>query len=173
MIIGVCGKSGSGKSTLDKKIVELFGEKAIFVDIDEIGHNSLTVPDVKNKIAEFFGGDLVENDIVNRKKLSRIVFDSKEQMDKLTEITWGYMESEIDKIVNENRDKVIVLDWQLLPKTKFFSMCDCRILLDIPYEVRKQRILQRDNITEEGFELREKASYDYDKESFDIVLDNN
>ena len=49
-------------------------------------------------------------------------------------------------------------------------MCDIKILLDIPYKVRKQRAMKRDNITKEAFDLREKVSISFDESTFDYVL---
>ena len=94
-------------------------------------------------------------------------------MDKLTNITWDYMEKRIDSIISDNPKKIIVLDWQLLPFTKFFKMCDCKILLDIPYEIRKERSLKRDNISEEKFQEREQASINYQENDFDIIIKNS
>ena len=94
-------------------------------------------------------------------------------MDKLTNATWPFMENLIDKVIRENSDKIVVLDWQLLPKTKYMTACDLKILFDIPYEVRKKRAFLRDNITESDFELRDSASLDFQKEDFDFVLENN
>ena len=81
------------------------------------------------------------------------------------------MQMEIDKFLISNKDKVIILDWLLLSISKYFDMCDVKILLDIPYDVRKERTMKRDNITEEEFALREKASIDFKKEDFDYVLE--
>ena len=83
------------------------------------------------------------------------------------------MQIEIDKFISDNKDKTIILDWLLLPLSKYFDMCDVKILLDIPYEVRKERAMRRDNITEEVFDLRESASIDYDENQFDYVLKTN
>ena len=94
-------------------------------------------------------------------------------MQKLTNITWEYMEKEIDNIIENNPTKIIVLDWQLLPLTKFFNMCDYKILLDIPYEIRKERTLKRDNISESKFDEREKASITYQKDDFDSIIKNS
>ena len=94
-------------------------------------------------------------------------------MAKLTDITWGYMEGEIDEFLNNNSGKIVLLDWQLLPKSKFFGMCDLRVLLDVPYEVRLKRAMNRDGISKEAFELRESASLDFDKSSFDLVLNDS
>ena len=49
-------------------------------------------------------------------------------------------------------------------------MCDYKILIDIPYEIRKQRIMLRDNITEDKIDLRENASIEYNIEEFDFVI---
>ena len=94
-------------------------------------------------------------------------------MNKLSNITWKYMQIEIDNFLNSNKDKIIILDWILLPITKYFSMCDIKILLDIPYNIRKERAIKRDNITKESFDLREKASIDFNPNNFDYVLKEN
>lgn len=80
------------------------------------------------------------------------------------------MQIEIDKILNLNKDKIIILDWLLLLNTKYFNMCDVKILLDVSYDVRKKRAMKRDNITEEDFDLREQASIDFDETLFDYVF---
>jgi dephospho-CoA kinase len=174
MIIGSCGKSGSGKSTLARTVFELRKDNAVYLDIDKIGHDVLLLPSVKKELVSTFGESILSENNVDRKKLGSIVFDSRNEMKKLSDITWHYMQLEIDNIINQNKDKIIILDWILLPITKYFNMCDVKILLDIPYEIRKQRAIKRDNITEEAFDLREKASIDFDKSSFDyIIKDNN
>ena len=81
-----------------------------------------------------------------------------------------YMQIEIDKILNLNKDKIIILDWLLLLNTKYFNMCDVKILLDVSYDVRKKRAMKRDNITEEDFDLREQATIDFDETLFDYVF---
>ncbi len=169
MLIGICGKSGSGKTTLSKKLEQL-SNYIIHLDIDKVGHNILLHQNVKNELVDTFGSTIIEKNKINRKILSKIVFNSKEMMDKLTCITWKYMEIEIDNFIKNNNNKIIILDWQLLPKTKYFNMCKIKILLDIPYEIRKERAIKRDNITIEKFDLREKASINYNTENFDIVI---
>lgn len=172
MLIGICGKSGSGKTTLANMFVE--EKNAIHVDIDKIGHFVLTLDDVKNELIDSFGEEILTNGNVDRKRLGPLVFASKERMDILTEITWKYMEMEIDKIIEDNQNKMIVLDWLLLPKTKYFSMCDKKILLDINISVRMERTLKRDEITKEQFLLRDRAGLDYNKNDFDyVVVDDN
>lgn len=173
MIIGICGKSGCGKSTLAKQITKLTNNKAIHLDIDKVGHSVLLLPEVKEELIKSFGEAIIKENIVDRKKLGDIVFDSRNEMNKLSDITWKYMQIKIDNFLNVNKDKIIILDWLLLSISKYFDMCDIKILLDIPYEVRKQRAMKRDNITEAAFDLREKASISFDESAFDYVLKTN
>jgi len=173
MIIGICGKSGCGKSTLANQIINSTNNKAIHLDIDKVGHKVLLLPEVKEELINSFGPSVINDDLVDRKKLGEIVFNSRNEMDKLTDITWKYMQIEIDKFLNINSDKIIILDWLLLPKTKYFAMCDIKILLDIPYETRMQRAMARDHITEEAFALREKASIDFNENDYNYVLKSN
>ena len=169
MLIGICGKSGSGKSTLAREISK-FHSNTIHVEIDEIGHDALKNEDVKKELVNNFGKQVVSNEVINRKVLGDIVFSSREKMNRLSDITWNYMQSILDNIIANNKDKIIILDWILLPKTKYFEMCDYKILVDIPYEIRKQRIMLRDNITEDKIDLRENASIEYNIEEFDFVI---
>lgn len=176
MIIGICGKSGSGKSTLANELERVYGYNAAYLDIDKVGHKVLENNEVKEELCKTFGKDVIENGKISRKKLGEIVFAKREEMDKLSEITWKYMEIEIDKFIknnfNEMKDRIVILDWLLLPLTKFYNMCDMKILVEVDYEERKKRAMRRDNITEEEFDLRESSSIEYNKEEFDIVSGN-
>lgn len=173
MIIGICGKSGCGKSTLANQIVKLTKNKAIHLDIDKVGHNVLLIEEVKEALIKSFGISILETNNIDRKKLGEIVFNSRNKMKELSDITWKYMQIEIDKFLKENKEQIIILDWILLSISKYFNICDIKILLDIPYDIRKQRAMQRDNITEGEFNLREKASIDFNEEDFDYVLKTN
>ena len=120
MIIGICGKSGSGKSTLANEIIELTNNNAIHLDIDKIGHKVLLLPKIQEELINSFGKSIIKEKTIDRKKLGEIVFDSRKEMKKLSDITWKYMQIEIDKFININKDKIIILDWLLLPITKYF-----------------------------------------------------
>lgn len=171
MLIGICGKSGSGKSSIANQIANNH-ENVVHLDIDTIAHKSHQDQFVKKELVETYGEEILTNNQIDRKKLGKIVFSSREEMEKLKKITWNFMEKEIDNFLFQNKDKIIILDYILLPLTKYLNMCDIKILLDIPYEIRKERVLARDNITEESFLLRDASSIEYNKDEFDIVINN-
>ena len=169
MYIGICGLSGSGKSSLAKYLLERYNNY-LYVDIDIIGHKVNNLPIVKEELVNTFG-DILTNNEIDRKKLGRIVFNNKENMKKLEDITWKYMEREIDNIIKDNPN--VIFDWILLPKVKYFNKCDLKILLDIDKDIRKERIIKRDNISEDYFNLRDNSSYEYNYNDFDIILNDN
>ena len=173
MIIGICGKSGSGKSTLTKNIMNIYKNCAC-LEVDKVGHQVMMLANFKEELMNTFGSNVVKNNIVDRKEINRIIFNSKTDMSKYNLMIWKHMKIIIDRFMVDNKNKTIILDWALLPlATDYFNMCDIKILLDAPYETRKERVLKRDNITREEFDLREKGALSYCEEDFDIVLNDN
>ena len=169
MLIGLCGKSGSGKSTLAKEIAAVRPD-AVHYEIDKIGHQAMEIKEVQAEAVKCFGQQIITDGQIDRKKLAEIVFASRVEMEKLSAVTWEHMKAAIDEIIQNNEDKVLILDWILLSETPYFDMCDIKILLNAPYEVRKRRASERDNITDEEFSLREQASTEYDTDKFDMVV---
>ena len=167
MLIGICGMQGSGKSTLRKELLKRI-PNSIDLDIDIIAHDIYNNPDCFNEVTSTFK-DITTNGKIDRKKLGDIVFSSPDEMLKLTNCTWKYMEQIIDKFISDNKDKVIILDWLLLHNTKFLKQCDIRILLDIDQDIRMERIIKRDNISKERFLFRDNANIPYKKEEFNYI----
>ena len=130
----------------------------------------MELKEVQDEAVKCFGERIMTNRQIDRKKLAEIVFTSRDEMEKLSAITWEHMKIVLDDIIQNSEDKIIILDWILLSKTHYFDMCDLKILVDMPYEIRKQRAIERDNITDEEFDLREQASVEYEVEKFDMVV---
>ncbi len=171
MYIGICGKQGSGKSTLSKYLLDNL-DNYICIDIDKIGHLINNLDNVKEELITVFGDSILINNQIDRKTLGKIVFNNKDKMKLLEDITWKYMEEEIDKVINDNPKKIIILDYILLPETKYFMESSIKILLNPPDEERKNRIIARDQISEEDYLLRNQARYDYNENDFDFIIYN-
>ena len=83
------------------------------------------------------------------------------------------MEEEIDKIILNNKERIILLDWILITKTKYFNESDIKILVKSATYLRMNRAISRDKITKAKFIERDKASVKYEEKLFDYVLENN
>ena len=44
-------------------------------------------------------------------------------------LIWNYIENELDKMINRSQ-KHIIIEWDKLSLTKFYDLCDIRILVD-------------------------------------------
>ena len=170
-LIGITGKTGTGKSTIATALAQKLDGQ--YVDIDKIGHQATSYPHIAKKLCDIFGNALLNsNGTINRKKLGTIVFSDTDKMQILTDITWEYMEHKLDNILLQ-KQQYFIFDWALLPKVKFWDMCDIKILVTSDDTIRKERILERDHISEEYLEKRESATLDYSKLSFDFTFNNN
>lgn len=163
MIIGITGKSGVGKTTLSK----LFKGYAL-ISVDEIAHEVLRRPDIHQAISDAFGEDVANSD---RKVLGDLVFSNRQKKSLLTNLIWETMCDYIDAIIHTNED--VVIDWILLPHTKYFRLCDVKILIKSDNDERVEHVLKRDNISKEYLDKRDSHSIAYDEFLFDYVIQNN
>lgn len=171
MIISIVGLSGSGKSFIARTL-QSYNTRIVHLDIDKIGHSVYESPFVRQQLSNSFGTIVITDNKVDRKKLGKIVFSNTTEMKKLEDITWSYMEEQIDNFISSNADKIILLDWILLPKTKYFKQCDLRIMITADKQTRMQRAIARDNITEEEFLRRDNAAPEFNPEDFEYIINN-
>lgn len=172
MYITITGKSGSGKSSIGKYLEELY-PNFLHLDIDKIGHLVLEEEKIKEEVSHTFHLPLNNKGNIDRTLLSSIVFQSPKKMEQYSSITWSRMEEIIDTVIEENQDRMIILDWALIPKTKYFRESLLNILVEVPYNIRLSRAIERDHISTEKFIEREKASFCYDDLTFDFIIENN
>ena len=170
MIKTITGASGVGKSYISEYLKTL-NNNVVHLNIDLVGHKVLENEVVKESLIKCFDLQLNNNN-VDRKILGDLVFNNQEKMKELSNITWSYMEKIIDEFIVENKENIIILDWILIPKTKYFKLSDLNILVTSPFEIRMDRALKRDNITTCKFLEREKATLDFSNFDFDYIINN-
>lgn len=171
MLIGVVGKSGAGKSSLIRRMMS-FDSEIIHVDIDKIGHNILSDKVIMENIVKIVEDEsVVVNGVLDRKKVGNIVFNDRVKYQKYYDYTEKIENEIIDNIIEENKDKKVFLDWIILDQTKYWDLLDYKILIDTNYETRKYRVIKRDNITNEYFDLREVMKKDYNREEMNFIID--
>lgn len=173
MLVGIVGKSGAGKSTLVKKM-QKFNQNIVHIDIDKIGQDILKNEDVVNNIVRIVGSEeVIENGTLDRQKVGNIIFNDKEKYEAYFDYTENIENEIIDNIIDKSKDKIIVLDWAVLFKTKYYNLLDYKIFVNTDDNIRKNRVIKRDNISEEYFDLREMMYNNYDISNMDFIIDGN
>ena len=170
-IIGITGKSGSGKSTFASLLSQKLN--CPHIDIDKIGHQALFQPDILDVLCDKFGKQILDNNgKLDRKKMGDIIFTNRQKMQDLSNLTWDYMKEQLDRILLQKHD-MIILEWILLPHSRYWKQCNTKILVTANDEQRKSKVLERDNITEEYFAKRDSSSIDYTPFTFDFCFTND
>ena len=171
MIIGITGGTGCGKTTLLKTIAENGG---LILDCDAIYHQLLTRDDrLLNAIEARFPGT-VENGQLQRKKLGSIVFADPEALADLNRITHGAIKAEVLRQL-ESRPRLAAIDAIALFEGGLAELCHTTVAVTAPEEVRVQRLMQRDNISEDYARSRIAAQHDENwfRDRCDHILENN
>lgn len=170
MILGVTGKSGSGKTTFSEKTSSILGMKHLKIDdVCKLAIEKLIIEE--NSWLDAFNIRKNYEDLrfIDTKKIGDFIFNDRDKYRDFISIVWKIASKEIDECIKQNDN--VILDYILLPKTQYWDKCNIKILLDCDLEERKERVLKRDDITEDYFNLREKASIEYEDFHFDYVYD--
>ncbi len=170
-VIGVAGKSGSGKSTFASLLAQKLN--GIYVDMDKVCHEALLDKSISHTLCTKFGNGILGSDgQIDRKKLGNIAFTHPSNMQVVTDLTYAYMDKQLERLLNQ-KDATIVLDAILLPQTHYWDICDSKVLVLSDDTKRKEKVMERDHISEEYFAKRDANSIDYSSFYFDYVFFND
>ena len=151
--IGITGGIGSGKSTVCK-VFELLGVPVYYAD-DE-GKKLLDTIQVKEKVLEIFGNSiLIEDNIIDRKKLSELVFNNKEKLEKLNSIIHPAVGLHFEEwIKKQEGNRYVIKEAAILFESGAYKQVDKVITVVAPSELKIKRAMQRSGITREQVEER-------------------
>ena len=156
MIIGITGGTGCGKTTL---LNILRDQGGLVLDCDAIYHELLQRDDhLLAAIEERFPG-VVENGVLQRKKLGNLVFSDEQALLDLNRITHGAVKAEVLRRLAE-KSALAAIDAIGLIEGGLAELCDTTVAVTAPREQRIARLMARDGITREYAEKRLAAQHD-------------
>lgn len=146
-VIGLTGGIGSGKTT----IANFFKEKGVPVYIaDDEAKKVMQSIEIINQIKSVFGETLFENNILNRAKLAKIVFNNADKLAQLNAIVHPAVKKDFENWLQQHKnDQYVVYEAAILFESGRYKECDYIVTVTAPIEVRIERVIKRDNTTRE------------------------
>ena len=124
------------------------------IDADKVAREVINNNEnVKNKLKERFGDDVINADgTTNRPVLASRAFADEQSTNDLNNITHPAVTEEIQSIIKDMEEvgyRGIIIDAIALFESGEDALCDFTVAVVAPKEIRLERIMKRDNITEE------------------------
>lgn len=174
-VIGIVGGIGSGKSTV-ARVFESLG--CVVSDSDASVREILTQPSVQRVLADWWGERVFASDgTIDRSRVAQIVFESEIERRKL--------EGLIHPLVHERRREQVlaarqagasgvIIDAPLLFEAGVDSECDAIVFVDVPREIRLERVKSTRGWDAQELDRREKAQMGLEQKRnrSDYVLSN-
>ena len=172
-IIGLTGGIGSGKTT----VANHFRVAGIPVYIaDDEARKIMQSDEINAEIKKKFGDTVFDNGILNREKLSGIVFNDSEKLKLLNAIIHPAVKKHFSSwILNHKNTPYIIYEAAILFESGSYKDFDIIITVTAPLESRIQRVIQRDKTTRENVLSRINMQWNDEKriEKSDFVIEND
>ena len=173
-IFGITGGSGSGKSTVSSMLAE---QGVFIVDTDKIARKVVEKgTDCLKELCASFGDEiLLQDGSLNRKKLAKLAFASKEKTELLNRITHKHIKAETESIIKDSNADLIGIDGAVIIGSPIEILCEKMVLVTADIEIRLVRIIMRDGLTPEEAKKRLNAqpSDEFYRQHCDYVIDNS
>ncbi len=157
-ILGITGPSGSGKTTLCTIMKNNYNAEVI--DADKVAKEltSNTQSEYFQEMIKLFGVDVLKEDgSLNRKKVAKIIYTTKNKRQELNKLTFKYVVQEINKkieVLKNSSADLLAIDVPLLYEAKMENVCDYVIAVVAEDKEKIDRICKRDGIDKETAEKR-------------------
>ena len=145
MIIGITGGTGCGKTTALDVLRELGG---VVIDCDAVYHTLLeTDPALLASIEARFPGT-VKQGVLQRKKLGALVFSDPQALLDLNAITHTAVKLQVLRLLADSPE-LVAIDAIGLFESGLAELCDVTVAITAPENMRVQRLMAREGISEE------------------------
>lgn len=172
-LIGLTGQSGAGKST----VAEVFAKLGAYViNADKVVAELYNAgsPCLKAVAAEF-GQDVIGADgKLDRKLLAQRAFASRERTDALNRLVHPFVTARLFELLR-GAEGMVVFDAPQLFEANADVICDAVVAVTADKDIRLNRIIKRDTLSEEQAMLRVNAQHgeEYFRAHADYIIENN
>lgn len=145
-IIGLTGGIGSGKSS----VLKIFKKIGISTYNADESAKKLISSDKKIifSIKQLLGEDIYNENELNSKLVSKIVFNDKEKLKSLNSIIHPEVAKDFDNFCFKHRNEsYVVKEAAIIFETKTENLFNKIIYVKAPKEIRIDRVMQRDNLS--------------------------
>lgn len=173
MNIAITGSIACGKSTVSDYLKE---KGYTIIDADKLGHVALTSEDVKRRLSETFGANILVNNEISREVLGKLVFGNDNNLKKLNNIIHPKIKELILKLQEEHENEDLVfLDIALLYEANFVDLVEKVAVVYVDEDVQLERLMTRNFLSkEEALKRIESQMSPQEKASLgDFVINNS
>ena len=156
MILGITGGTGCGKTTLLTEIEAMGG---LVLDCDAIYHELLKSDRALLASIDAAFPGVVENGVLDRKKLGNLVFSDETKLNFLNSITHAAVKQEVLRRL-ESKPRLAAIDAIALFEGGLAELCQLTVAVTAPLETRVKRLMARDSISEDYARTRIAAQPD-------------
>ena len=174
LLLGLTGGIASGKSAVAQRLQQLGAE---IIDTDQIAREVVSAGQpALNAIAEHFGDEVINVDgSLNRAALRARIFAKPEEREWLETLLHPLIRQiAFDRAANA-ASAVAVLVVPLLFESGHYNQTNLNLVVDVPVETQRQRVLARDGVDPQQVEqiLNAQMSREQRLEKADRVIDNS
>ena len=173
MNIGITGSIACGKSTVSDYLKE---KGYTIIDADKLGHVALTSEDIKRRLSETFGANILVNNEISREVLGKLVFGNDNNLKKLNNIIHPKIKELILKLQEEHENEDLVfLDIALLYEANFVDLVEKVAVVYVDEDIQLKRLMTRNSLSKgEALKRIESQMSPQEKASLgDFVINNS
>lgn len=169
-ILGAAGFIGSGKSTVCRYF-QKFG--ALCIDADKVV-DILYGPQEEGfqKVYSFFGDEyLTRGGLLNRKKISKIVFGDPKKLKILQSLIHPLVTAKIQKMIDQSKAPFVVLEATYFERKSLWKLVSAILWIDTKKELAFERLARSRHVSREMFEKIYRLQVRPEK--IDYMISNN
>lgn len=147
MIVGITGGIGSGKSLVAKIICD--SDNTAYYHADKEAKLLMnTSPSLKENIIAVFGEKSYQDNTLDRKYISSLVFKEPKLLKSLNSIVHPAVKEHFRNFIASRKENTLIIyENAILFETNGDLICNIIISVNAPEEIRIKRVMERDNVT--------------------------